>query len=163
MGAGRILFGGMEGCLVECRAEIRMFIDEFGCGDPGPPPVYKSCVDPPIQTTINPVTGHREVEIWQVRFATPHLEGSLWRHFINHETGHVLGLCDGGPDAPTPQFGCEDDLEHLKCTEPDSVMHTHGCAHVPWPSADDRASVESLIPAGSSGGPGGTQGKFLFG
>jgi hypothetical protein len=57
---------------------------------------------------------------------------------VNHETGHALGLRDGGPG-----------YDGTGCTG--SVMHSYGCSNEPWPSQADRNSVESLVPPGAGG------------
>jgi len=97
----------------------------------------------------NPVNLHYEYEYADLQFEASFLAtaGDLDRaSLINHETGHALGLADGGPDAPG-------DPGDPPCPNPPSVMHTYGCGvFPPWPSAEDIAAVEALVPAGSGGG-----------
>ena len=62
--------------------------------------------------------------------------GVVNRHAINHETGHVLGLQDGGPLAP----GYD-----RTCTQ--SIMHSaaYGCGvNYLWPQPDDRFNVDYI-------------------
>jgi hypothetical protein len=118
-----------------------------------------SCLAALLAPKPNPLTSHKEYERASIVFYPPHLLGSTnERHrIINHETGHALGLCDGGRTAPDPQFGCESNPYHDKCT--DSVMHSYGCPTVVWPSSSDRHSVISLMPVGSGSGGGGGGGR----
>lgn len=48
-------------------------------------------------------TGYR---YYNVYLKTSAFTSTLQRHLINHETGHVLGLADGGPESPFPNSGC---------------------------------------------------------
>jgi hypothetical protein len=63
------------------------------------------------------------------------------RHVINHETGHVLGLADGGPTAPS--------TADPTCPTGGSVMHPsyYGCGtHLIWPSlSTDHPAVNDII------------------
>jgi hypothetical protein len=68
-----------------------------------------------------------------VRFKTSHISGStaLYRHVINHETGHILGLKD-------PNY-----TGHCMT----SVMHSiyYGCSsNLQWPSSGDRSKVTNI-------------------
>lgn len=60
------------------------------------------------------------------------------QHVVNHETGHVLGLADGGPTSGSWDDSC-----------PGSVMHTgyYGCGEtLIWPSLyTDHPSVNDII------------------
>jgi len=78
-------------------------------------------------------------------------DGSLTTPVINHEVGHALGLCDGGPDVyADPQ--CEPSGIHYTCTG--SVMHTYGCGNSSeWPTDDDRRTVQR-ISGSNIAGPG---------
>jgi len=88
-------------------------------------------------------------------FDTEHLDDGT----PNHEVGHALGLCDGGPGIPTPiPAGCVSNLDvyppggngildRYECLN--SIMHSYGCSEPDWPTAIDIAAVESLQPSGS--------------
>ncbi|CAJ1000780.1 hypothetical protein ACT91Q_06155 [Brevibacillus thermoruber] len=57
-------------------------------------------------------------------------------HTINHETGHILGLIDGGPNAPYPS-SCGQSIMHSKA---------YGCStNYANPTADDLESIENEI------------------
>jgi hypothetical protein len=87
---------------------------------------------------------------------------------VNHEIGHALGLCDGGPGAPSGGDGCGDWDWHDDCR--DSIMHTYSgdwwnpaewCFPPQWPTHNDIETVQELVPAlgsqqgGSAAGGGG--------
>lgn len=59
-------------------------------------------------------------------------------HVVNHETGHVFGLADGGPTSGSWDTSC-----------PSSIMHTsyYGCSvTLEWPSlSTDHPSVNDII------------------
>ncbi len=90
----------------------------------------------------DPVSGHDEYLYGRVYLTTSVLRDPFqYRRVIDHETGHVLGLKDGGPD-----------YDGTECTG--SIMHAYGCDNVPeWPSAEDRASVGALIWEPVASGP----------
>jgi len=78
--------------------------------------------------------GHQGMRFYLVYLYAPYTAGEViagyYRHQVNHETGHTMGLDDGG--APCP----------------DSVMHTsfYGCGQDrPYPSAGDTASETNRI------------------
>lgn len=111
-----------------------------GCGG-------TSCAWPHGDYTYDPLVDHSEYQYYTVRFKTAHINHAdpggaykPWHHAINHETGHVLGLKDPDyiGDCPESQGGEA------------SVMHSqfyYGCTvNLEWPSASDRASVQSEIP-----------------
>jgi hypothetical protein len=61
------------------------------------------------------------------------------RHAINHETGHTVGLQDGGPRAD-PRYSYD-------FTCPQSIMHSqaYGCpVNYLWPQFNDRFNVEHI-------------------
>jgi hypothetical protein len=155
IGGGRVSFVPMV--LPNCGygVEERIFYraSTSGCTDPRGRPA--SCFTGFFGNQYNPLTGHRERTSSEILFYIPGLTGSTsQRHFsINHETGHALGLCDGGETAPAPQGGCELNPYHFECT--DSVMHPYGCPDFVWPTVWDVYSVVSLMPVGSDGGGGG--------
>lgn len=78
--------------------------------------------------------GHTEYSKVRVNLYAPYTVGTAgpanyYRHQVNHETGHVLGLADGS-------------CSPVGSNSPDSVMHTtaYGCGQDrPWPT-----STESL-------------------
>lgn len=59
------------------------------------------------------------------------------RHGVNHESGHVFGLADGGPASESWDKSC-----------PYSIMHAgyYGCPYgnPPWPTANDFATVTNI-------------------
>lgn len=78
--------------------------------------------------------GHSAYRFYYLYLYAPYTVGEVipgyYRHQVNHETGHAMGLDDGG--APCP----------------DSVMHTtaYGCAQDrPFPSAGDTSSEVTRI------------------
>jgi hypothetical protein len=82
--------------------------------------------------TLDPLSKHTHYDWAVVHFQTRHVSGldERARNFINHETGHVLGLRD-------PRFAGD-------CME--SVMHNglYNCTqfnYVTYPTANDLASV----------------------
>ncbi len=165
---GRVLFsGGSTPCVDDpnrINIEIEYWVKDdtsgtncggFSCAWFLPGDVYE-----------DPISGHVEFRYGYVRFVTAHINGSLIlaHHVVNHETGHILGLCDGGPDATDPAnvfLGCTLDADHFNCV--DSVMHSqaYGCSNREWPTSLDRAAVESLIPGGVVGGGGGMKGCYF--
>ena len=73
--------------------------------------------------------GANDYDYGYVRFKTSHLTGSLYRHAINHEIGHLLGLTDPG-----------------SCNQT-SVMHSvyYGCSvDYTWPTSGDRTKVTNI-------------------
>jgi len=90
---------------------------------------------------------------------------------INHEIGHSLGLCDGGPTAPASSL-CDAWPWHDDCR--DSIMHIYYELIPPWnacfpdapewPTHVDIAAVEALVPDGGTGqgGSGGGGGGKAF-
>lgn len=109
-------------------------------------------------------SGQTEYRHAYVIFNTTYIAGSqpLYQHTVNHETGHALGLCDGGPgadeDKVPPWLGCQSDPDHYDCVV--SIMHSeyYGCTNRTWPTSLDLDSVESLIPGGGGSGGGGGKG-----
>ncbi len=104
----------------------------------GPPANYYNCVvhDNPV---YNPDYGHTDY-VWEYVYLVFSSGGRLdntGRAFINHETGHVLGLLDDNGD----------------CSQP-SIMHStvvgYGCDNWPnyWPSQSDFASVVAGMDGG---------------
>jgi hypothetical protein len=140
---GRVSFLGNNG--VSCDQDpnrlgirIEFSVGNFGCPILNDPNV--SCVHL-FDRYYDTISGHEERRYADVYLKTSHVNGSaaLYRHVINHETGHVLGLRDGDG------------------TCPDSIMHSiyYGCSvNREWPSAGDRSSVQSLLPATGGGGGG---------
>lgn len=115
------------------------------CGGPSDP---NSCAVADGEHWNNEV----EWQYFDVYMRTVQMEGDdPWqndpdrrRHAVNHETGHVFGLEDGGPDAP----GTKDP----SCVQ--SIMHPfyYGCdgttparspyvPRYPWPQGGDFATV----------------------
>jgi hypothetical protein len=84
-----------------------------------------------------------------------------YRNLVNHETGHVLGLCDGGPFANLAWPGCTAQSGHFSCLTPTgSMMHKYGCSRQEWPTVIDLATVSGIIPGSAGGGGGGNKGAF---
>jgi hypothetical protein len=157
---GRIALSGNGGTSCDAdpnRAQIEI---EYRVGDYGCPPLSipdQSCAIPEVQY-MDGTSGHKEWRYFIVYVKTAHLNGAvaLYHHVVNHETGHVLGLRDGGPQQPVPgpnpcQF---------------SIMHPdyYGCngtggwpnnGQPEWPTSSDRTSVLSLLPYIGGGGAGG--------
>ena len=85
--------------------------------------------------TLDPLKAHTHYDWAVIHFQSRHVRGldERARNFINHETGHVLGLAD-------PRFTGD-------CSE--SVMHNalYGCtqfSYVTYPTASDLASVARI-------------------
>ncbi|HEY5927298.1 MAG TPA: hypothetical protein VIV11_36675 [Kofleriaceae bacterium] len=85
--------------------------------------------------TLDPLKKHQHYDWAVIHFQSRHVRGldERARNFINHETGHVLGLAD-------PRWAGD-------CSE--SVMHNalYGCnqfAYVTYPTASDLASVARI-------------------
>ena len=80
----------------------------------------------------DPVNGHTHYKYANAQFVASHVWGydTRARKFINHETGHILGLADPG------STGCME-----------SVMHNdlYGCPSTIWyPSSSDKGSVTKV-------------------
>jgi len=125
--------------------KIRYFVDIDGTGDLQFPNRADN-----FDRWFNGLTDHDEYRYWIVTLRAADLQldpedGGIYtyRYLVNHETGHVLGLQDGG--APCPE----------------SIMHDtfRGCSvNRDWPSVSDRMSVQAMIPSGfGSGGGGGAK------
>lgn len=78
---------------------------------------------------------------------------------VNHELGHAFGLEDGGPENPLNP----PDPNYMPTPCTGSVMHIYGCDHADWPTAEDRESVEGLVPSNNPGNPGGKAFSLPFG
>lgn len=150
---GKVAFAAAtEPCnITSAVVQIEYWVLDNACGVANP--LNLSCAFPNSVPVQNPLTGHQEFVRFKVIFDPAHATGTEFdRYIINHETGHVLGLEDGGPQNPSGVA--------TPCTG--SVMHIYGCDNWgPWPTAEDRASVESLIPASGGGSPGGGSKGFF--
>jgi hypothetical protein len=104
---------------------------------------WLGCADGENPTEDDPLSGHPEYKHYFIQIA----DGSLNRHVVNHEIGHVLGLDDGGPQWDPPS-SCENGQGIP------SIMHDRGCTRLDWPSSADRITVDAHIPdvASASGG-----------
>jgi hypothetical protein len=118
---------------------------------------HPACADASFDKKLDPFAGHDEY----VSFTIDISPAAVWA--VNHEVGHVLGLCDGGltfSGSTHTQCGEWAPLD-TECLN--SVMHPYGCNPPgwPWPTSQDIDSVENLIPVGGSGqgGSGGGGGK----
>ena len=98
---------------------------------------------------FDPGRGHPEAEyrVSEIFLDSDRLNSNDGYHLVNHEVGHSLGLCDGGPTLG-PYAGCDHSSIHAQCA--DSVMHSYGCPNIDWPTAPDVAIVAGLSPAESS-------------
>lgn len=83
--------------------------------------------------TWNPAFGHYDYSLMIVFMRTLYVNNL---HAVNHETGHVLGLMDGGPLSGTYDTTCSQ-----------SIMHSvaYGCPiNYAWPQFNDRFNVEYI-------------------
>lgn len=90
--------------------------------------------------TWNGPHGRTEWQYWKVQLRGQLIKngGSSTTHVVNHETGHVLGLADGGPTSKSWDTSC-----------PSSIMHPqyYGCSvTLDWPNlSTDHISVNQII------------------
>lgn len=100
----------------------------------------------------DPLSDHFGIGMPEYRASEIYIRtGYLTPHLINHEVGHSLGLCDGGPSAPQ-DVSCDHSGISDWCTG--SVMHSYGCDNPgDWPTEADRDAVSALrYWGGGSGG-----------
>jgi hypothetical protein len=106
-------------------------------------PLGHSCAFPDGEGRWNNVTGHNEYETFTILLLSTDLQDNgFYHHLINHETGHALGLKDGGPGEPDPG--------PIPCQA--SIMHDvfHGCSvDYDYPTNSDRVAVSEMIPVAS--------------
>lgn len=77
----------------------------------------------------------------QIRLCDWNLRNAfIAHHTINHETGHALGLNDGGPTIEPTDPGVRDKTCSI------SIMHSgaYGCTDLEWPTSSDRHCVVRL-------------------
>jgi hypothetical protein len=170
----------LRGSNIECPLYtplITGFEIRFIVADDISPPCGSSAIGCRIPGPEDPdeFSGHEED-----RYATIYLKGDTFGdawwpfggdgHLISHEIGHALGLCDGGPGAPSNPL-CEAWDWHGDCR--DSVMHTYS-GLPPWdwcfpperPTHNDIETVEELVPmlgSGQGGSSAGCGGKAFCG
>ncbi len=99
----------------------------------------------------DPLSGHSGVGMPEYRVSEIYIRtGYLTPHLVNHEVGHSLGLCDGGPTFPAGQT-CDQSGIAGWCTG--SVMHSYGCSNTSdWPTESDRTAVAELRYWGGGSG-----------
>jgi len=101
----------------------------------------------------DPLSGHSGIGMPEYQASEVYIRtGYLTPDVINHEVGHSLGLCDGGPSLPQWDSCAHSGIGDL-CTG--SVMHVHGCNNgSDWPTDADRFAVSALrYWGGGAGGP----------
>lgn len=151
MGNLRVSFSGFT---VPCRSAVafkplRYTVQEDVTAECNAP--RSGCAIPIGQPHYDPASGHDEFNRYHVWLDTDWVyDSDYYRFIINHETGHVLGLCDGGPSAESTEY-CSGPA-HDDCG---GVMHYDGCSPSSWPTLEDRESVHSHIPSGGGGIAGG--------
>ena len=147
---GRVAFGQRDNQCSQSPGsagiELKYFVENSTlCSFHGQPRPQASCPFEDGEPRWNNVTGHREYESFTILLHAADLQdNAFYHHLVNHETGHVLGLQDGGPIETA-------DPGPIPC-EP-SIMHDyyHGCSvNYDYPTFSDRVAVEEMIPVGSS-------------
>ncbi len=139
LGDDRIYFVGTD---VDCRHDIKFHEIEYRVRE------TTDC-DIPTASCANPIGPYadQEFESYDVEiYVWSLVDPDLYQFVINHETGHVFGLAHN----PSGLSSCPgDSIMHLidPCLNPPTDVSTY-----PWPSADDRASVEALMPPLTGGG-----------
>ncbi len=125
---------------------IRYYVQDYNNLDPAcwnPPPRSSCTVHTGVTWNTSAGVGYQYANVY---LYTDPMTGDDYgdpdrrRHTVNHETGHVFGLADGGPSSPYPSSGCS----------PLSIMHPsyYGCsARIPWPTWDDVLSVWDITNA----------------
>lgn len=139
---------------------VKVIVADQVCESTKHPTGTPGCLSNWYDWRADPRSGHLEFFKMTVKLDADDLETSFRTPLVNHEFGHVLGLCDGGtdPEELADDEACNWSPWHLQCR--DSVMHSYGnCDQLTWPSAADRTVVQALTPGGSGGGIGGCQGK----
>jgi hypothetical protein len=137
--------------------ELRFYIADGA--DAGPPCAESpACAQPLFDLEPDPA-GHPEYTVFRILAGSDWLTDEYRRTTVNHELGHVFGLCDQFSDYPCSLWS-----QNAHCS--DSIMHS--CPTDPpyqWPSSLDITSVEVLIPTGGSsqGGSAATGGGKAFG
>lgn len=157
IGGGRVAFSAdTRPCYQIGGAAIQFFVDIDGTGDPD----FPNEVQLPPPATFNGITDHKEYRVAWVYLRTADLQNNgFYRHIVNHETGHVLGLYDGGPTATVPgPDPCQSSIMHPDYYGCNGMGGWPDNGRPEWPSDSDRNSVLFMIPSGFGGGGGGAKG-----
>ena len=147
---GRVAFGQRENQCSQppgsAGIELKYFVqNSTSCSFRAEPRPQSSCPIGDGEPRFNNVTGHREFDSFTILLFAPDLQNNgFYHHLVNHETGHALGLQDGGTieTADPGPIPCQD-----------SIMHDmyHGCTvNYDYPTASDRVAVSEMIPVASS-------------